>query len=386
VTDLRALPIDSGVRARDALPALAAALDGSGPAVLPVAVGAPQPDLPVTPPDPGTALVVGTSGSTGTPKLAMLPAAALAASARATHDHLGGPGSWLLAMPPHHIAGVQVLLRCLGAGTEPHFVDLAGGFTPAALAAAAQQMPGGRRYTALVPTQLVRCLDEPAAVEALAALDAVLVGGAAVAPTTLHRARAAGITAVTTYGSSETCGGCVYDGDPLRGTKIRTDADGRISLGGATVATGYLGRPGLTAAVFSTDTDGTRWFRTDDVGHRDGAGRWHVDGRLDDLVNTGGLKVAPRLVEEALTTWLPGVAEAVVVGVPDPEWGEAVAAAVLVTGPEPTLAQARQLLRGILPPHALPRHLVVLDSIPSRGPGKPDRVAVAAAVRATMEP
>nr|WP_206071041.1 o-succinylbenzoate--CoA ligase [Knoellia sp. DB2414S] len=390
------LAIAPGEQAREALPALRAALTGTGPAVLPYAAGSPPPEAPAgAVPDTGTALVVGTSGSTGTPKLAMLPASSLAASAAATHERLGGPGDWLLAMPPHHIAGVQVLLRCLAAGTEPHFTDLRDGFTPTALTRAVTAMArqaadrgSHRRYTAVVPTQLVRCLADPAATAALAELDAVLVGGAATAPSVLTRARDAGIRAVTTYGMSETCGGCVYDGIALRGSSVRTDGDGRISLGGATLATGYLGRPDLTGQAFTTDPDGTRWFRTDDVGHLDDAGHWHVDGRIDDLVNTGGLKVAPRVVEEALTAHLPVVTEAVVVGVPDPEWGQAVAAALTLTdgAPAPAVTDVRAALRGILPDHALPRHLLVLDTIPGRGPGKPDRAAIAAAFRATMEP
>jgi O-succinylbenzoic acid--CoA ligase len=379
VTELRPLPIAAAELARDALTALGDALAGRGPAVLPYAAGGrPPPVPPGAVPDAGTALVVGTSGSTGTPKLAMLPGSALAAGAAATHDRLGGPGSWLLAMPPHHIAGVQVLVRCLAAGTEPHFVDLSGGFTAQALAVAVEGMDAPRRYTALVPTQLVRCLADTAATRALASVDAVLVGGAATPPGVLAAAREAGIRTVTTYGMSETCGGCVYDGSPLRDSVVRADEQGRISLGGPTLATGYLGRPDLTAAAFSADEDGTRWFRTDDVGHQDDTGRWHVDGRVDDVITTGGLKVAPRPVEDALTTHVPGVAEAVVVGVPDPEWGQAVAAAVVPTDPghPPTVAVVRESLRGILPAHALPRRLLVVDALPLRGPGKPDRSVV----------
>ena len=121
---------------------------------------------------------------------------------------------------------------------------------------------------------------------------------------------------------------------PLSHTQIRVDDDGRIHLAGATLATGYLGRPDLTAAAFAPTSDGRRWFRTDDVGHLDDDGRWHVDGRLDDLITTGGLKVAPRLVEDALTS-LPGIAEAVVVATPDEHWGQAVSAAVVLTEPAP---------------------------------------------------
>jgi o-succinylbenzoate---CoA ligase len=187
---------------------------------------------------------------------------------------------------------------------------------------------------------------------------------------------------VATYGMSETAGGCVYDGRPLPCTEIAFDDEGRIHLGGATVAHGYLGRPDLTAAAFGVDEDGMRWFRTDDVGHTDENSRLHVDGRVDDLVNTGGLKVAPRLVEEAIIDHVPGVAEVVVVGSPDPEWGEAVCALVVL---EPgavraglTAAELRAHLRGILPDHALPRRAATTSDLPLRGPGKPDRRAVAA--------
>jgi O-succinylbenzoic acid--CoA ligase len=397
VTSLRPLAIGAGPDAEAAIPVLRRALDGEV-AVLPYAASTPSPAPPAgAVPDEGTALVVGTSGSTGSPKLAMLPAAAVAASADATHERLGGPGAWLLAMPPHHIAGVQVLLRCVAAGTEPGFVDLTEGFTPdaftrAATAFGADTSPadgatattsGPRRYTALVPTQLGRLLADDAATSALSAFDAVLVGGAASPPALLARAREAGVRAVTTYGMSETCGGCVYDGVPLDGTLVRVDPDGRLLLGGPTLATGYLGRPDLTATAFRTDFDGTRWFRTDDVGHRDDAGRWHVDGRTDDLITTGGLKVAPRLVEDALIS-LRGIAEAVVVGTPDDDWGQVVSAAVVLRdgGPDPgsaapTVSGLREQLRGILPSHALPRRLLVVPAIPLRGPGKPDRRAVA---------
>ncbi len=379
---VRPLAIAPGGAAVQAMTVLRRALAGEL-TVLPYAADAAPPPVPRgAVPDEATALVVGTSGSTGVPKLAMLPGAALLASAAATHERLGGPGAWLLAMPPHHIAGVQVLLRCVAAGTEPGFVDLSRGFTAAAFVRAATAFGdsgGDRRYTAVVPTQLRRLLDDPAAAEALAGFDAVLVGGAGTPPLLLERARAAGVRAVTTYGMSETCGGCVYDGVPLHGALVRLDDAGRLHLGGATLATGYLGRPELSQASFSRDPEGTRWFRTDDTGHLDDAGRWHVDGRLDDVVVTGGLKVSPRVVEDALGG-LGGIGEAVVVGVPDPEWGQVVAAGLVLApgAPAPGLADLREALRGILPPHALPRRLLVLPELPLRGPGKPDRVALAA--------
>ena len=376
---LRALPVPSGVGALSVLPDLRRALDGSGPAVAPHALHSPPPPIPDDVGDlpPGLALTIGTSGSTGRPKLAMLTSVALRASADATHERLGGQGQWLLTMPAHHIAGIQVLVRSLVADTIPVSMDLAGGFTTAAFARATGQIASGTTaYTALVPTQLVRLLASPDGRRSLARYDMVLLGGAAAADSLLAEAGDFGVRVVTTYGMSETAGGCVYDGRALDVSHVRLEVDGRIRLGGATLAQGYLGDPALSATAFVTDDTDRRWFRTDDVGHLD-EGALVVDGRFDDLINTGGLKVVPRLVEEALAQ-LDAVGEAVVVGSPDPEWGQVVSAAIVVTqGSSPqTLDDLRSQLRGVLPDHALPRRLVTLPELPLRGPGKPDRAAV----------
>ena len=356
------------------------ALDGTGPAVAPHPSHSPPPPIPdeMSNLPPGLALTIGTSGSTGRPKLAMLTSAALRTSADATHERLGGQGQWLLTMPAHHIAGIQVLVRSLVAGTTPIPMGLAGGFTTTAFALATGEIASGATaYTALVPTQLVRLLADPTGCRALTRYAAVLLGGAAAPPSLLARARDVGVRVVTTYGMSETAGGCVYDGRALDVSLVRLEEDGRIQLGGATLASGYLGEAALTAAAFVADDAGRRWFRTDDVGHIDDRGALVVDGRIDDLINTGGLKVAPRLVEEALAQ-LDAVAEAIVVGSPDPEWGQVVSAAVVPTegSTPPTLADVRRRLRGILPDHALPQRLAALAVLPLCGPGKPDRAAI----------
>jgi O-succinylbenzoic acid--CoA ligase len=377
------------------LAAIREALSGAGPTVLPVAPDDAGPAVVPPAPDgagpaggadggPATdpvALAVATSGSTGARKTVLLPASALLASAAATHDRLGGPGRWLLALPPQHVAGLQVLVRSLVAGTTPAVLDLAPGFTPEAFAAAAGHVTGVRRYTALVPTQVTRILAAGGApLAALAAFDAVLVGGAATPAPLAERARDAGVRLVTTYGMTETCGGCVYDGVPLDGVAVRVDGSGRVHLGGAVVARGYLGGPELPGR------DGVRWFATDDLGTWDGA-RLAVTGRADDVVVTGGVNVAPRPVEEALLR-LPGVTEAVVVGVPDAEWGHRVAAAVVVEAgaAPPTLAEARERVAADVAPHAAPRQLAVVGALPLRGPGKPDRAAVAALISEHEEP
>ena len=374
------LPVPAGAGALQVRDALERALSGAGPAVAPhPADGAPAdlPELRAGDLPDGLALVVGTSGSTGTPKRALLTASALRASARATHDRVGGPGQWLLAMPAHHIAGLQVLLRSVVAGTEPRAVDTSAGFTVDAFAAATASLDAtvARHYTALVPTQLVRLLQDPRGRAALQRYDAVLLGGAAAPSALLAAAEAAAVRVLTTYGMSETAGGCVYDGEPLACSRVRIEADGRILLGGDTLAAGYLGRADLTDAVFSRDADGRRWFRTDDQGSMSADGRLVVTGRVDDVINTGGVKVAPRQVEEALLSHVPGVSEAVVVGTPDPEWGEAVGAVVVLADGREDLAvgDVRTALRDVLPGPALPRQIVPVAAIPVRGPGKPDR-------------
>jgi O-succinylbenzoic acid--CoA ligase len=308
----------------------------------------------------------------------MLTGNALNASAKATHQRLGGEGRWLLALPAHHIAGIQVMVRSLVADTPPVCMDLLTGFTATAFArATAEIAPGARAYTALVPAQMVRLLRSAVGRQALTRYAAVLLGGAAAPASLLAEASDRGVHVVTTYGMSETAGGCVYEGRALDISLVHLGEECRIHLGGATLAQGYLGEPALTAESFSRDSDGKAWFRTDDVGHFDDLGALVVDGRIDDLINTGGLKVAPHVVEEALVQ-LDGIAEAAVVGSPDPEWGQVVSAAVVVTqgSTPPTLDEVRRRLRGILPEHALPRRLATLPGLPLRGPGKPDRAAV----------
>jgi len=387
---VRALLVDPGVPATELLPPLEVALRGGSP-LAPYAVGSPVPSLPhdAAAPD-DLALCVGTSGSTGRIKRAMLTADNLVASAGSTHDVLGGTGTWLLAMPAHHVAGLQVLVRSLVAGTTPGVLDLSHGFTTEGFVAATRELVDrtpGRVYTAVVPTQLTRLLGEPAGRAGLAAYDGVLVGGAATSAEALRTAASAGVRLVRTYGGSETSGGCVYDGLPLPVSYLHIDNDGHVVLGGATVAYGYLGEPALTADAFSVDADGVRWFRTDDLGRLDDEGRLTVSGRADDLINTGGLKVSPGAVEDAVSRFVTGVRDVVVVGSRHPTWGQAVSVALTLQrgAPEPTLRDVRGALRGILPDHALPKRLLLLEAIPQRGPGKPDRRALALAFDATME-
>ena len=376
MTTLELLPVPAGAAVRTALPALQRMLDGDGPVLLPVPAGDDRETRRLTEAlHPGEAvargvgLVVATSGTTGIPKGAQLSAGALRASGDATHARLGGPGSWLLALPAHHIAGMQVLLRSLLAGSEPVVVDVSAGFDPDDLPAAIDAMTGPRRYSSMVPTQLIKTLDHPRAAAALARLDAVLLGGAATPQPVLERARAAGITIVRTYGMSETCGGCVYDGVPLDGVRVRVDADSRVWLGGATLASGYRGLPDHPAFAEPG------WFRTDDAGTLEN-GILRILGRLDEAISTGGLTVVPQVVEAVLVEH-PGVREVAVVGLPDERLGQRVAAVIVpAPGAAPTLAELREHVEATLDVTAAPRELQVVDALPLRGPGKVDRRAL----------
>jgi O-succinylbenzoic acid--CoA ligase len=337
------------------------------------------PDAPV---EPDTAVIIPTSGSTGAAKGVLLSAVALRASATATHDRLGGPGRWLLATPAQYIGGVQVLVRSMVAGSRPGVVDLAGPFRgdPFADAAAPVLADPGPRYTAIVPTQLVQLLDEGGrGLAALRAFDAVVVGAAATPADLADRAAAAGVRVVAAYGMSETASGCVYDGRPLDIVTLRLAADDRIELAGPMLANGYRRDPDLTAKVFH---DG--WFRTGDAGRWTEDGRLEVLGRADDLINTGGVKVPPTLVERVLAAQ-PGVREACVVGLPDPRWGQAVMAVVVpldpADPPEPTrLADA---VRDEIGRAAVPKRFGFTDRLPLCGPGKVDRAAVRAFLAGT---
>jgi O-succinylbenzoic acid--CoA ligase len=315
--------------------------------------------------DDDVAVIVSTSGTTGVPKGAMLTARALIASASATHDRLSGPGTWLLALPAYHIAGLQVMVRSFLAGTVPVAIDPS--FDVAELPSAIEALGTGPRYASLVAVQLAKALGDKAATAALAELDAVLIGGGPMPATIANAAAAAGIRVVRTYGMSETAGGCVYDGVPLDGVRVRLD-EGRVVLGGDTVAKGYR---------HPTDPDPFAergWFRTDDVGALDDSGVLRILGRADDAIGTGGLTVLPQLVEAALATH-PAITDCAVFGVSDERLGQRVATALVVTpGAEaPTVAELRAHVEQTLHATAAPREVHVVDELPRRGIGKLDR-------------
>jgi o-succinylbenzoate---CoA ligase len=383
-------PADAAACLLEALPA---ALDGTGPALLPLDPALPRPRLaellrafaptaiqtsdgleryagpglssgqpPAAGPD--TALVIATSGSTGQPKGTELSGSALMASARAALRRLGAAdgGRWLCCLPTFHIAGLGVLVRSLLAGTTPVVVDR---LEAGALARS------GCAHVSMVPTQLRRMLDTSAD---LSAARTILLGGAAIPHGLLEEALAAGGHVITSYGMSETCGGCVYNGMGLDDVAVDIGPGDRIRIAGPVLFSGYWRRPDLTAQA----RDG-RWFVTSDIGSIGPSGELHVRGRADDLIITGGEKVVAAEVEAVLAS-CAGVREAAVVGRPDREWGELVTAVVVPEDPSapPALPGIRAHVRARMPAYAAPAALVLLERMPMLPTGKPDRQALRA--------
>ncbi len=399
-----------GEAPRDVLRALRRALDGAGG---PLLLGGPPQGAAATPtveasstkaaaaPPAGTAAIITTSGSTGHPKSVVLSRSALIASASATAARIG-EGRWLLALPPTYVAGLQVLVRGLLAGHEP--AVLAGSFTPHAFAAVAGSMHssiGGERvptYTSLVPAQLSRLLEaaktDAAVAACLRGFEAILVGGQALPEPVLRHASDLGARIVRTYGSSETSGGCVYDGVALPGVSLRIDGSGdgggdggrdEVLIGGAMLADGYLGEPDRTAAVFERDAEGRRWYRTGDAGLVVD-GRLRITGRLDNVIVSGGVNVSLDRVEQT-ARGIDGLADAVVVAVSDDRWGEA---SVLVVSrdalagrrPDAVLDEVRDAVAARVGRPARPARVVVVDALPMLTTGKPDRRSIRAQVDA----
>ena len=378
------------------------------------------------------ALVVGTSGSTGTPKRTALTARALAASAAATEDFFGSnsdaASQWLLALPAHYIAGAQVLARSVLAGTAPviaRSVIEPVHFSPEVFLQAVERMSSARRFISLVPTQLHKLLESADADphlgaeihEALGSFTGILLGGAPASADLLAAATALGLNTVTTYGSAETAGGCVYSGSVLPGVRVEPVPEegmpavpdtggepaqvGRIWISGAHLASGYIGDAARTAEHFFSAADGTRWYRTDDYGLLSPAAapdsnkncseqRLQVLGRSDDVLISGGVKISARAVATVLEEH-PAVREACVVGLPDARWGTAIAAAVTLvpsagaaaapTENRPALnEELSALLRARcaekLGAPAAPKQLSILPDFPLTSTGKPDRAEI----------
>lgn len=312
-------------------------------------------------PDP---LLIQTSGSTAKPKGVVIPRSAVLANVEGSARRLGESGRWLLALPSSYVAGVQVIVRSLVAGHEPIVVD---GLDIGR--AAASDHTGTPLFASLVPTQLHRIMGDAEQLAALAHCHTVLVGGGGLDGDLRRRAQEHGVHLVATYGSSETSGGCVYDGMPLDGVAVTIGAAGRVRIAGPTLFSHYAADPALTA---ETVVDG--WFLTSDVGRFDADGRLRIVGRIDDVVISGGVKIPLEVVAQRLRQHLL-IDEAEVFGVPDPEWGQRLVAVVVGTADEPDL---RDWISMVHPRSWAPRDFVWTSSLPLLANGKVDRQALRA--------
>lgn len=299
--------------------------------------------VPVTEPD--AAVIVTTSGSTGNPKQVVLSASAIRASADAFRERFGA-FSWTCVLGTQYVAGLMVQARDLL--DRPH--------------------AAGRRAISIVPTQLIRALRDRSSTAELGAFDAVLVGGAAADPTLIEQARSAGIRVLTSYGMSETCGGVAFDAVPLLGADIAIADDSRVSIGGPMLFSGYRMNPELTAKTLV----GGRLLTSDRGEWTTGADdrpRLRILGRIDDVIISGGVNVDLAELQRVIDARVRR--SAVVVGVPDAEWGTRIVLAS--TSDEASLDQWRDELRPHVAPAALPRQLLVVDDFPRTHSGKLDR-------------
>lgn len=386
---LREIEVTPGVAGiAEVRAALAARLDGDGPAFALVPKPsrhvsadyarmvrhAVQPDAPLGPDlDDDTALVAATSGSTGTPRGVLITRANLRAAVEASWEHIPGlqACAWALALPVTSIGGFGALVRAHLAGTPLHVLPSIGGAAPFHADDLPELQVQEPFAVSLVPTQIADILASPRATDWLARATAVLVGAAATPADLAQRARDAGIALYTTYGMTETTGGCVYDGIPLPGVSIEFDDNGVISVIGPQVAAGYRGLPAETAAAFS-DTGARRRFRTADHGEwRDG--RLVITGRIDDVVTVHGVNVALGAVESLVRSEF-GVQEAAVVAVPDPRQGHRVIAYVVMAD-RAGLQAIGPLVTERLGAVARPE-VVEVERLPYLPNGKIDRLAL----------
>jgi O-succinylbenzoic acid--CoA ligase len=336
-----------------------------------------------------TLLIPFTSGTTGAPKGVRLTLRNVLASAVASAFRLGlrRDETWHVALPLHHVGGLTPVFRMPLYGMT---VVLRNSFDAEAVAADFE------RYdvtaTSLVPTTLSRLLDATDG-DICPTLRTVLLGGAPATGTLLDRCVERSIPVFPTYGMTETASqiatatpaeaashpGTV--GRPLfwtdlsvrddEGTERPPGETGELVVSGPTVSPGYLDAE-ATAAAF-----GDAGLRTGDVGYREDGLFWIV-GRTDDLIVTGGENVAPAEIADTLRDH-PDVADAAVVGVPDAEWGERVAALVVPRdGADPAASTLDEHCRARLAGYKVPRTIHFADAIPRTDSGTVDREAVRA--------
>ena len=294
------------------------------------------------------AVAIGTSGTTGASKEVLLTSTALISSARASNKFIGAQSgdTWSLLLPLTHIAAVNVVVRAMELGTTPIDLRNFDGEYPRA------------DYTAIVPTQLFRALNgDKRLLNHLKSAKAVLVGGAALAQSLRKQAELSGIKVITTYGMTETCGGCVYDGTALEGVEIEI-RNGKICIKSPVLASSISLNAG--------------WFETNDLGEFDND-QLVVIGRSDDVIVSGGENLSLNAVENSLSIAFPDTQFAAF-AVEDPQWGQSLQLAVVGTISEEQIAVHLEKDLGVF---AKPKGVHHMTSLPLLGIGKIDRKSLA---------
>jgi len=294
------------------------------------------------------AVAIGTSGTSGASKEILLSATALITSARASNNFIGAkPGqTWSLLLPLTHIAAVNVIVRSMELGTTPiDLRDFDGDYPKA-------------NYTAIVPTQMFRALNgDQRLLKHLQSADTVLVGGAALTQSMRNQAELAGIKIVTTYGMTETCGGCVYDGKVLEGVEIEIRG-GKICIKGPVLAS--------SISLYNG------WYETSDLGEYEN-NQLVVLGRSDDVIISGGENLSLSTVENSLGIAFPDIQFAAF-AVEDSQWGQSLQIAVVGMISD---AQIVEHLEKELGSFAKPKGIHHMNSLPLLGIGKVDRKSLA---------
>lgn len=331
--------------------------------VSPAVVNGEQPKFDPVPEtvEDNIALIVESSGSTGAPKRISISTSALLHAASAGQERLGPLGQWLLALPINFIAGQQVLVRSLLADVQPVIMNTAVPFTPEAFLRSAMLMTHDNKYTSLVPAQLAKLLvsaeQDKALLSALRSFRAILVGGQSTPDELRNKALDMGIKVVVSYGMTETAGGCVFDGIPLEGVRLKIAPDSRLLISGKTMA-----------------EDQDDWIFTNDLAELTPGGKLNIIGRADRVIISGGIKVALERVEY-LGSELPGVEEIAAASLQDETWGERVGIAY-VGSPEVADDIANQLAH-LLGPAGKPIRVLRVDKLPKLHTGKTDNRLVA---------
>lgn len=331
-----------------------------------------------------------TSGTTSKPKIVPLKRRQIKSAAEASAGNFKPDPNhfWLLCLPLNHVGGITIILRSLIYNSAIYRL---GEFHEEMIK---EFLAENYRFQAasLVPTMLKRLLDDPL-FKTHREFKSILLGGGPISEELLRASAERGIPVVSSYGMTETCAQIIANpllapsgmytplksvGKPFPPNEMQIrDESGKVQgknqsgalwLRGPQVFDGYY-----NSEENETYFDADGWFNTGDYGHINGFGHLFIESRRTDLIVTGGENVNPNEVEEAILK-LPAIKEAVVIGLPDEEWGQKVTAVVTLTnGKTPVLGEIREQLKDALTDFKIPKELKIVQDLPKTPTGKVKR-------------